>query len=244
MNRPHYRAAFLITLLLAPALTLTAEERQVIGKPPAPPNDLELVQRVREARRKYQKSLETLREHYQKNGDLERMRWVEEELLAFHRIAKREYRLDLDVPPPTLQAAYNIPEANELYRKAMSFKGKGWFSEGDDNIRRAELLFQKLLETYPQSDKIDKSGYQLGEIYESRVFKQYRRAALYYERVCDWNPNTDSDACMRAARLYDKQLNDRSRAIQLYRHVVTHSGDAKRVDEAKRRLADLSAAPP
>jgi tetratricopeptide (TPR) repeat protein len=241
MNRRHSLATLLLTALLCPVL---ADERQQLGKPPTPPNDLDLVQRVRESRKQYQKSLETLREHYQKNGDLERMRWCEEELMSFHRISKREYRLDLDVPPPTLQAAYNIPEANELFRKAMSFKGKGWFGEGDDNVRRAELLFQKLLETYPQSDKIDKSAYALGEIYESRVFKQYRRAALYYERVCDWNPNTDSDACMRAARLYDKQLNDRSKAIQLYRHIVTHSGDAKRVDEAKRRLADLSAAPP
>jgi TolA-binding protein len=236
--------ASLTLLLLLPVLAALADDKQQLGKPPTPPNDLDFVQRVRESRRQYQKSLENLREHYQRNGDLERMRWCEEELLSFHRISKREFRLDLDVPPPTLQAAYNIPEANDLYRRGMSFKGRGWFTEGDDNIRRAELLFQKLLETYPQSDKIDDTAYQLGEIYESRVFKQYRRAALYYERCCDWNPNTDTDSCLRAARLYDKQLNDRSKAVQMYRHVMTHSGDAKRLDEAKRRLAELSAAPP
>jgi TolA-binding protein len=244
MNRWHYLALLFCAAVAVPALVVLAQDRLPVGKPATTPDDLKLVQELRDARRDYQRSLEALRDHYQKNGDLERMHWCEEELMSYHRIGKREYRLDLDVPPPTLQAAYKIPEANELYRKAMSYKGKGWLSEADDNLRRAELLFQKLLETYPQSDKIDETAYQLGEIYESRVFQQYRRSAMYYERVCDWNPHTDTDACLRAARLYDKKLHDRSRAIQLYRQVATHSADQKRVDEAKRRLTDLSAAPP
>ena len=62
-------------------------------------------------------SLETLRAHYIAAGDIERARWAEDELLQFHRITKQAFRLDLDVPPPTLQASYNIPEANELYSR-------------------------------------------------------------------------------------------------------------------------------
>ncbi|WP_173019818.1 tetratricopeptide repeat protein, partial [Streptomyces alkaliphilus] len=97
---------------------------------------------------------------------------------------------------------------------------------------------------YPQSDKIDDTAYQLGEIYESRVFKQYRRAAQYYERVFQWNGNTQYDARLRAARLYDKTLQERGRAIQLYREVISHEADPKRIEEAKKRLGDLSASPP
>ncbi len=229
---------------LTPALVLWAQDKSPIGKTPAPPDDLPMVERVLAARKEYQHALENLREHYQKSADLERMKWVEEELLSYHRISKRAYRLELDVPPPNLQAKDNLADANELFRRGMSYKGKGWGGEADDNIRRAELLFQQLLSNYPTSDKIDDSAYQLGDIYESRVFKQYRRSAQYYERVFQWNPNTDGDARLRAARLYDKMLTERGRAIQLYREVMNHDADQKRVDEARKRLAELSAAPP
>ena len=43
---------------------------------------------------------------------MERARWAEEELRQFHRMSKQAYRLELDVPPPTLEAKQNIPEAN------------------------------------------------------------------------------------------------------------------------------------
>src|SRR5260221_3157239 len=127
----------------------------------------------------------------------------------------------------------------------MQYKSKGWLSsEYEDNMRRAELLFQQLLSTYPSSDKISSTAYHLGDIYESRVFKQPRRAAQYYERCFQWNPHTDTDARMRAAKLYDKTLNERGKATQLYRDVINHDTDPKRVEEAKKRLGDLSGGMP
>jgi TolA-binding protein len=239
---------------LALALCLSAAEAQAPpapaaapavppARPGAPANDLELVERLLAARREYQASLEQLRAFYQKGGDFERARWAEEELKLYHRIAKQAYRLELDVPPPTLQASQNIPEANELYRRAMSYKEKVWTSWGNDyadNQHRAEILFQQLLTSYPQSDKIDDAAYQLGDIYEGKVYRQYRRAAQYFERCFEWNPNTQFDARLRAARVYDRQLKERGRAIELYREVVTHETDQKRLQEAQKRLAELS----
>jgi TolA-binding protein len=208
--------------------------------PGAGASDIELVERLLAARRDYQTTLEQLRAYYTTAGDIERGRWAEEELRQFHRMAKQAYRLELDVPPPTLQAAYNVPEANELYRRALAFKDRGWGNDYIDNQRRAELLFQQILTSYPQSDKIDDAAYQLGDIYESKAYRQYRRAAAYYERCVQWNPNTQYDARLRAARLYDRQLNERTRAIELYREVTTHETDPKRLQEASKRLADLS----
>ena len=37
--------------------------------------------------------------------------------------------------------------------------------------------------TVTESDKIGDAAYQLGDIYEGRSYKQYRRAAHYYERA-------------------------------------------------------------
>jgi hypothetical protein len=201
---------------------------------------VEFVERLLAARRDYQTALEELRKHYLTVGDLERARWAEEELVQFHRISKHAYRLELDVPPPTLQAQHNIPEANELYRRAMGYKDRGWGTDYIDNQRRAELLFQQLLTTYPQSDKIDDAAYQLGDIYESKAYRQYRRAAQYFERCFQWNHNTQFDTRLRAARLYDRYLNERSDAIRLYREVATHETDAKRLQEAQKRLSELS----
>src|SRR5262245_51680620 len=114
---------------LVPVGIVSCEERRsAIGKPPSPPNDLPLVERVNKARKEYQDSMEELRTHYIKQSDVERQKWVEDELMSYHRISKRAYRLDLDVPPPTLKPEYNVPEANELFRKAMGYKGSGLVS--------------------------------------------------------------------------------------------------------------------
>jgi TolA-binding protein len=210
------------------------------GKKNGAKGDIEIVERLLAARKEYQTTLETLRAHYIGAGDIERARWAEEELVQYHRIAKHAYRLELDVPPPTLQANYNIPEANELYRQAMKFKDKNWGQDYIDNQHRAELLFQQLLTNYPQSDKISDAAYQLGDIYESKPFRQYERAAAYFERCFQWNPKTHFDARLRAARLYERYQSERAHAIEIYKEITTHETDAKRVEEAQRRLTELS----
>jgi tetratricopeptide (TPR) repeat protein len=202
---------------------------------------MELVERLLVARRDYQRMLEQLRAHYFHVGDLNRARMAEEELRQFHRIPKHPFRLELDVPPPNLHPTSNIPDANRLYTRAMEFKNRGYGNEYIDNQRRSEILLQELLTRYPQSNKISDTAYQLGDIYESKAYKQYDRAAQYYERCFQWNPTTHFDARLRAARLYDKQLQERGRAIEIYREITTHETDPKRIQEATRRLADLSA---
>ncbi len=225
-----------LLVVLAPL----AAQQGTPAKSVKPPSDLQLVKGVIECRNKYQETLEQLRLYYISSGDTERARWAEDELRQFHRMSKQSYRLDLEVPPPTLEAKKNIPEANELYKLAMAYKAKGWGNDYTDNQRRAELLLQQLLTNYPESDKIGDAAYQLGDVYESRAYKQYRRAAHYYERAFQWNPTAQLDARMRAARLYDRQLIDRSKARELYLEVKTHDTDAKRLDEAEKRLKELA----
>ncbi len=241
------RKGWLALVVLLMAMTVAVPPRaQPPTSPsssvPAPgkPNDLELVEKVLVARRDYQKSLENLRFHYLKVGDIERAKWAEEELRQFQRIGKHAYRLDLDVPPPNLSGHTNVPEANKLFTAALSYKDKGWGTDYLDNQRRAEILFQKVLTDYPQSNKIDDVAYQLGDIYESKAYKQPRRAAAYFERCFQWNPKTQRDARIRAARIYDKQLSERARAIELYREVTTHETDARITQEASKRLTELS----
>src|SRR5262249_48876459 len=153
-------------------------------------SDLELVEKLLIARRNYQTILEQLRAHYLQVGDQERARWAEEELRQYHRMLHQAFRLELDVPPPTLRGNTNVPDANKVYMRAMAYKDKGWGTDYIDNQRRAELLLQKLLTVYPESDKIADAAFMLGDIYESKANKQFRRAAAYYDRCYQWNPST------------------------------------------------------
>lgn len=203
--------------------------------------DFPLVTRVLAARSEYQLALEELRKHYIANNDLLRARWAEEELIQFHRINKQAYRLELELPPPTLKGDKNLPQANALFRQAKGYKDKGWSgSDYVDNQRRAEILFQRILTKHSESDKIDDVAYNLGDIYEGRAFQQYARAGAYFERCYQWNPKTATDARLRAARLYERQLNDRGKALDIYKLIMRHETDERRVEEAKRKVQELS----
>jgi tetratricopeptide (TPR) repeat protein len=204
--------------------------------------DVELAERLLNARREYALSLEQLLNHYKSVGDEEKRRWAEEELRQFHRINKQAYVLDLDVPPPTLKATKNIPEANALYTDAVKWKNHGGFgNDYIDNQRRAELLLQQLLSSYPESDKIGDAAYQLGDLYEGKAYQQPRRSAIYFERCYQWHQNTHYDARIRAARLYDKTLQDRPKAIEVYKEVIQHETEPRWLEEAKKRQAELTA---
>lgn len=218
-----------------------ADKKAGDSLPPAATSDVELVERTNAARKEYEASLKKLWEHYKKTGDKLRVKWVEEELMGFHLLNKPSYNLDVqDVPPPGLEARTNIREANDLYKAAMEYKGKGFGTDYTLNMRRAELLLREILEKHPNSDKIGDVAYQLGEVYESRPYKQYDRAARYYERSFQWVKGPRSDARLRAAVLYDRQLNERSKAIHLYREVVEHDTDPERIKVAEKRLAELT----
>ncbi|VTU01535.1 hypothetical protein : Uncharacterized protein OS=planctomycete KSU-1 GN=KSU1_D0729 PE=4 SV=1 [Gemmataceae bacterium] len=221
------------------------------GKKGAPPpessslppgaSDVELVERVITARREYESALKALHEHYVKHGDKLRNQWTEQELMGHHMLFKPSYNLDVkDVPPPSLEARVNVREANDLFRTAMEYKGKGLGSDYVLNQRRAEILFREILEKYPNSDKIGDVAYQLGDLYEGRAYKQYDRAAKYFERSYQWVRGSRTDARIRAATLYDRQLNERAKAIEIYRDVLAHDTDAERMKQAERRLAELT----
>ncbi len=203
--------------------------------------DLELVEKVIEARRAYANSLKALGDHYRAAGDTRRAQMADDELRAFHRSPHPVYRLELDVPSPKLQPLYNQKDANDLYRWAMSYKDKGIGPEYTDNQHRAEILLQELLTKYPQSNKISDTAYMLGELYEGRAFRQYERAAAYFERCFQWDPATKYDARLRAARIYDRDLRDRTKAVELYRAALDNETIPARRQEAQRRLSDLGA---
>ena len=208
--------------------------------------EVELVEGVLKARKDYWTSLDRLRQHYLSANEIEKAKWVEDELRSYHRMMKYSYRLDVkDVPPPTLQPKQNITEANNLFRRAIEYNGKGEGEGYVDNQRRAEILLQAILEKHPESDKIAEAAYHLGDIYEHyRPRPQFERAAAYYERSFQWNKASTTDARMRAARIYDRDLKMLDKAKEYYRAVMNHDTNPERVADAEKRLHELSGGPP
>ena len=178
---------------------------------------------------------------YKQVHDEERAAMAEEELKGWHRIRKHAFIEDLDTPPPTLHGDTNIVEANNLLTRALIHKNAGgWGTDYIDNQRRAEILLQELLTKYPQSNKISVAAYWLGDIYEGKANEMYRRAAWYYTRCYQWNPSNNLDARLRAARIYDHKLNDKTKALELYREVENNEHTPAHREEAKKRITELT----
>jgi eukaryotic-like serine/threonine-protein kinase len=210
-----------------------------LGPKAKPGSDLERVERLLAARRDYQLSLEQLRFFYIAQDNMDNAALAEEELLYFHRGPKHPYRLEIDVPPPTLRGVLDIPAVNQMYVQALAYKGRGVGNDYLDNQRRAELLLQKILSEYPTSDRIGDVAFQLGEVYESRAFKQYARAAAYYKRGGEWDARLHSEATLRAARVYDRLLGDKEQAVRLYKEVTSSANNPRAAEEARKRLGEL-----
>ena len=223
------------------AATIPATIPPALGSPrpvvPMAGQNADLVEKLLISRKEYQRNLETLRIYYIQTNQTEKAKWAEDELIQYHRIAKQPFIFDLDVPPATLgaQATQNSAEANEIYRRALTYKDRGWGTDYIDNQRRAEILLQQVLTAHPTSNRISDTAYQLGELYESKAYKQHQRAALYYDRSVQWNPQ-QAEARMRAAKLYEQYNIDRPRAKELFKDVTTNDTDQRRVEEAKQHL--------
>lgn len=221
--------------------TIPATIPPALGSPrpvvPMSGQNADLVEKLLISRKEYQRNLETLRIYYIQTNQTEKAKWAEDELIQYHRIAKQPFIFDLDVPPATLgaQATQNSAEANEIYRRALTYKDRGWGTDYIDNQRRAEILLQQVLTAHPTSNRISDTAYQLGELYESKAYKQHQRAALYYDRSVQWNPQ-QAEARMRAAKLYEQYNIDRARATELFKDVTTNDTDQRRVEEAKQHL--------
>ena len=105
----------------------------------------------------------------------------------------------------------------------------------------AAQVFRGMIERYPTSDKIDDAAFYLGEIHNLYLSGQKQLAAQWYERALAWNPDTPHAARFQAAVLYDHDLHDRDRALELY-HAILDRGTAPNssVRYSSRRVYELT----
>ncbi|MBN2712709.1 MAG: protein kinase, partial [Planctomycetes bacterium] len=129
----------------------------------------------------------------------------------------------------------SIAEANQLYEEAETKRKNLNPFKKVDSYKEAMVLYQKVIDNYPESDKVLISHYQLGNIYESIYFGEHEKAIKEYASVLKYDPKTELNVRWRIAVLYENRLLDRKNALKWYE--IASKGEASetvRADAAEK----------
>jgi TolA-binding protein len=165
---------------------------------------------------------------------------VAERLDFIHTYA---YFPEAEIPPADLRPVEVIPQADNLYKDALSLHrwGKVVPLMADYKRQREALnLLLQLVKKYPRSTKIALSAFYIGEIYKE-YFNQDRRAVRWYERAWQWDSTISKPARFQAAVVWDLRLKDEEKALELYKQVIEHERfNLSNVIFAQRRIEELT----
>ncbi len=189
----------------------------------------------------YRKSLESLVRVLEGAKDVRKWTLAKQELRDLISVNKYMYLRDADTPSVKLRAEEEIAAAEKLYTESLALKKKS--KRILVNRYKTQLAmegFRRLIREYPTSDKIDDAAYQIGELCRSNL-KNYQRAIRWYERVVAWDPDTQVQANLRLAQIYDKHLVNRLTALDYYERALkieAHgSSERKSIERRIRRLS-------
>jgi len=206
-------------------------------------SETDIVEELVDNRQAYRQCLEALVEYYNKTGNSMKLRWANKELSALATMPQYNYIVEAITAGPNLRASTMIPEAELIYMEAVRLEkqAKGLLIIYDQNLLRLALdKYNQLIRKHPTSDKIDDAAFKAGEIHE--YFGDYTIAALYYERVYQWEPDTLYPARFKAAYIWDKRLAiRRADALKNYQETLRRGGlSQKRREFIEERIEELT----
>jgi len=187
--------------------------------------ETDIVEQIAINRRAYQQGLELLIRYYNRTGNNMKLHWANEELTALDLIPQYKYIIVAETLESNLRASTSIPEADDLYMDALKLEREAsvlLIGKNKDKLREALDKYDRLIRSYPTSDKIDDAAFNAGVIYE--YFKDYSIALLYFKRAYQWDPETPYPARFRSARILDKRLHRNAEALELYREAINTEG--------------------
>ena len=195
---------------------------------PADSRESMLVENVVATRLAYLTASQLVAEHYAQQGPEDNAKAADSVVKRFDHIRTYFYLAEAEFPSWHLRPLDPIVPANELFERALTLheKGKGFlkvffFMTDYGKQRQALSLFKQVITDYPTSDRIALSAYYVGEIYKE-YFHEDLRAVRWYELAFTWGPNIMLPARFQAATVYDLRLNNKDRALDLYKRVLVH----------------------
>jgi hypothetical protein len=178
--------------------------------------EIMLLEKLHRSREDYRKSLEGLAAYYTATGNGLQAQRAREELGDVRNVRKYSYTVEPELTR-TYTAREQFAAADTLYWNAHRlYAARDSREEERERLKRCVRLLQDLLARFPTSDKCDEALVLLGRIHEHRAFADYPLAARYYVKAFEADPDTETDAYMRAAHLYEARLRNAARAAEIY----------------------------
>lgn len=207
--------------------------------------EVDLVEAVLTHRARYHRALAKLHNYYRDRGFATKESWAAFEQEGLRRVKAFRYLMDAEVPADNLTASESLAGADELFEKALNLMKRGGYGipgiYDQDRMVEAAREFRHVIEDYPSSNKIDDAAFYLGEIHKDYFPNQETIAVRWYERAWTWNPDIRRPARFNAATIYDYQLHDRARALELYHAVLDKEAfDVPNVRTATNRIEELT----
>ncbi|MBN1457612.1 MAG: hypothetical protein JW912_07160 [Sedimentisphaerales bacterium] len=201
--------------------------------------EVDLVEKMALERNEYRASLRDLIDYYRRNGAAGKLAWAQREYGA---LVLYRYLMPGESSGSGLMATDSIEEADALFAEAEKYfleAGGPIVVIDEAKLRVALSKYNEVIEKYPTSDKVDNAAYRAGRIYEH--FKDYEIAAIYYQRVYQWNEFTQYPARFRAAYVMDRRLHMRKEALAAYQlSIEKESRYEDNVEYAKKRILKMN----
>lgn len=208
-------------------------------------NEVDMVEQVLANRAVYKRSLDALRDFYERRGYFNKMQWAETELKELGHVKPFRYILSAEVPAEDLRPSRSIAEADRMYDEGVMLMRRGGHNlpvvYRKDYMQEAMQVFTEMITRYPDSDKIDDAAFQCGEILKEYYENQDRLALQWYRRAREWDPQTPHPVLFQSAVVYDFRLHDRAKALEFYQQVLQEENTNKSNSAfASRRIHELS----
>jgi tetratricopeptide (TPR) repeat protein len=181
-----------------------------------PGREIGLLEKLHRSREEYRRTLEELSAYYNATGNGLQSQRAKEELIDVRNVRKYSYTVE-----PELTRRYRpgeqIGAADSLYWSAHKmFSIRNGREEDRERLKRCIRILQEMLAKYSTSDKCDEALVLLGRIHEHTAFTDYALAARYYAKAFEADPNTETDAYIRAAVMFETKLRNGARAAEIY----------------------------
>jgi tetratricopeptide (TPR) repeat protein len=205
-------------LSAGPAPTISADAKEV-----------DLVEKMSEARRAYKAYLEAMLAYYIKDADFNKRVAAEQELHDLAKSRTYDYLLGQDFPAANLtKPKEQISEAETLYNDGLNYYEKGRvigvpLAFSKEQMRLAREKFDTLIKQYPTSNRVADAFF-----YAAEIIKEYLRTGVnediqaveYYKRAYVADPNLAHPAHFQRAVILDYRLHRRDEALEEYRNVL------------------------
>jgi TolA-binding protein len=221
--------------------TAEAQAEAEAGTDLAGMNEVGLVEEVASARKNYERALSGLKAYYAARGNATKTQWADQEMGAVAKVPKAKYLTIQEMGGPDLKPTRDVPAANQLYSEGMQFKGyPAMPPDKKKYLQQALDKFETIIQKYPDSSKISDAAFRMGEIYGGWYFQDFARAVQAYERCVQWNPRSPYPAMFNAAKIYEENLDNRVKAVELYNRVIGESPNPDLQKKARERIKALT----